>query len=452
MCSLSLASCALDDLEEHAAPGTGDEPVVASGSGSGAARITFSSYESASSEAGDQAYFEFALTDKPQGPVVISLGLSDATEARVSPSFLVFTPNSWSTPQSVEVQSIDDDRFDGDVNVYVLPSVTSSDPRYADFPLPALDVLSVDDDYAVTGYRVYALHPDPTESRATALNNRGQAIVEWRGDGHDIHPFLWESPVTLLVDLAATNPPLYQAHALDLNDAGIAVGWTDAAPGQWVMYRGNTILPQPGEIWAINDRNHMAGEALFVDGRRIAIAGDAVVGGRALNNADHVAGLFPVPPYAERAFFWNGTFTDLGSFGGPRAEGSSVNQHDEVVGRMFDAQFNYQPFYYDGTQVIRLGNLSGSEGGWANAINNRGEIVGTDVDLGRFPVRAWIGRPGDLVALDTLLVDAPCFFWIDAKDINDRGEIIVDAVECNTGTIRGYILEPIKQAKPGCTP
>jgi len=83
-------------------------------------------------EDGGTAIFTIALAVKrPTADVTITISSSDPTEGTVSPASLTFTPDNWTTPQTVTITGIDDALADGDVAYTVIthPAV-SSDPVY----------------------------------------------------------------------------------------------------------------------------------------------------------------------------------------------------------------------------------------------------------------------------------------------------------------------------------
>ena len=57
-------------------------------------------------EAGGKATFTVVLNTKPTADVTIPLSVSDATEGKVSPASLKFTPDNWNAPQTVTVTGV----------------------------------------------------------------------------------------------------------------------------------------------------------------------------------------------------------------------------------------------------------------------------------------------------------------------------------------------------------
>ncbi|NVB79687.1 MAG: hypothetical protein HOV81_14925 [Kofleriaceae bacterium] len=402
------------------------------------APITVSPRASAISEAGDKAYFTVALQGSPHGPVRIDISIDPPSEARAVPSTLIFMPND-SSPRSFQVEAVDDDVFDGDIHVAVRLDVRSADPRYRYQP-PALDVLSVDDDYVVTGYRKVRLFEDADGANPVRLNNRGQVVadVAHYSQSNLLHAEIWDNGV--ITDLG------YPTRATGMNDAGVVVGHYNDDRYSF-RYEDGELTSIPGEVHAINDRGHIVGDALYVEGTRTELAGGQAVTGLAMNDADHVTGWFPAPPYYRYAFYWDGAFADLGSMGGPWNAGLAINEHDQLVGYMWDPNINYHAIYFDGGSMVDLGTATGMPGALATGINNRGDIVGNDHD-GGLATQGWIGRVGQpLRTFQSQLVDGSCFFMMEVQDINDRGQVLVRGWECGIGSPHAYLFEPIKSAR-----
>jgi hypothetical protein len=419
---LVAASCSVEMAEtqqaEHTAP------------------IAVSPRMSAISEAGDTAFFTIALASRPRGPVKIDIAIDPASEAQAVPPSVIFMPNDWAA-RSIQIVAIDDDVFDGDIPLTVKLDVLSPDPMYASYTPPPLGVLSVDDDYVVTGYRTVDLFGGAEVSNNSLdLNNRGQVIADVSFTPNRLSLGIWDKGV--VTDLG------YPTRAMDINDAGVIIGFFDDINRPF-RYEDGQFTELTGQRWGINEQGHTVGDALYVDGQRIDLRDGEPVIGTAINSHDHVTGSLPMPPFfgQDRAFYWDGQLHDLGSFGGPRGQGLAINEHDQLVGFMWDAQINYHAVYYDGGAVIDLGTATGNVGAVAAAINNRGDIAGYDHD-GGLPAAGWVGRVGQLTPLQSLLVDGRCFFTMEVFDINDRGEILARASECNVGSPRAFLFEPIK--------
>ncbi len=108
------------------------------------AGFSVSSISGNTTEAGGQATFTVVLTSMPTDDVTVSLSSSDLTEGSVDVSSLVFTPQDWSTPQTVTVTGLDDGVNDGDVTYQIdFSPATSNDPDYAALTLQSVTVTNV---------------------------------------------------------------------------------------------------------------------------------------------------------------------------------------------------------------------------------------------------------------------------------------------------------------------
>ena len=98
-------------------------------------------------ESGGVATFTVALNRAPAATVRLPLGSSDEGEATVSPAELVFSVESWQTPQVVTVTGIDDPDRDGDQAFRVMTGpATSADPAYAGVDPEDIEIGNRDDE------------------------------------------------------------------------------------------------------------------------------------------------------------------------------------------------------------------------------------------------------------------------------------------------------------------
>lgn len=73
----------------------------------------------------------------------------------------------------------------------------------------------------------------------------------------------------------------------------------------------------------------------------------------------------------------------------------------------------------------------------ANAINNRGQVVGTSCADPFFDnCRAFLWQDGVMTDLNTLIPTSSSLSLVIANDITDRGEIVGFAIDQNTGDYR----------------
>ena len=94
--------------------------------------------------------FSVSLPEAPLSDVVITLSVSDNTEATISPNTLTFTSGNYSTTQIVTVTGIDDtdeaSKRDGPQSFTVTGTVTSSDPAYNGVIISPIGFTNLDGD------------------------------------------------------------------------------------------------------------------------------------------------------------------------------------------------------------------------------------------------------------------------------------------------------------------
>ncbi|MGA1825292.1 MAG: hypothetical protein ACMUIP_11590 [bacterium] len=99
------------------------------------------------SEKNDTAEFTVALATKPAAYVLIRMSSTDSTEGIVSPKSLIFTPDTWSIPQTVCISGIDDEYVDGDIAYLItIGAALSFDPDYNGLDPGDITVVNSDND------------------------------------------------------------------------------------------------------------------------------------------------------------------------------------------------------------------------------------------------------------------------------------------------------------------
>ncbi|BAO43766.1 hypothetical protein [Thiolapillus brandeum] len=100
-------------------------------------------------ESGSGEKFKVSLDQAPASgtQVEVRLNSSDATEGKVVPNVLVFTPDNWDQPHQAAVVGLDDNLDDGDKHWQVLTApVISSDPHFAGYDPADISVINRDED------------------------------------------------------------------------------------------------------------------------------------------------------------------------------------------------------------------------------------------------------------------------------------------------------------------
>jgi hypothetical protein len=175
----------------------------------------------ATGEWGGKATFQVRLNRAPTADVHVPLASTNVAEGKVSPAELVFSPTSWSTPQTVTVTGVDDVATDG-LQAYAIAvgALTSADASYAGLDPADLVVHNRDDDLpAVKAKLVSGDHMCSSSSnRILSVDGFGRAYVLLRcSDG------LF---VTTSADGGATfsEPILVRALVDTINDVQLAAG------------------------------------------------------------------------------------------------------------------------------------------------------------------------------------------------------------------------------------
>ncbi len=109
------------------------------------------------SEAGDTATFTVALNTAipPTANVTIAVSSSDSTEGAVSPQTLIFTPENFSTAQTVTVTGADDTLSDGSTSYSILlAQAVSDDTTYSGADPADVLVQNIDNDGTAPGITV----------------------------------------------------------------------------------------------------------------------------------------------------------------------------------------------------------------------------------------------------------------------------------------------------------
>ncbi len=261
-------------------------------------------------------------------------------------------------------------------------------------------------------------------SDALSINDHGQIVGFVRKD-YNVSSVAWQIAPSGSTALPAPSVPQYGYGAEVINNSGQIAGSTAGGDGNRhaTIWTGNTatVLDQPG--WSssyangINDQGAAVGYGYFSGG------------------------------YIAHATLWNGNgMSELAALGGSGgyAYANAINNSGQVVGAsQASADGNMQPVLWDGNHAVGLDTLGG-DGGEANAINNRGQIVGTlsradHPDLSYATL--WDGKTA--IDLNQFLDSgARAAGWVlfSAKSINDQGWIVGAAVNTLTNEEHAYLL------------
>jgi probable HAF family extracellular repeat protein len=292
--------------------------------------------------------------------------------------------------------------------------------------------------------RDLGLLPGGTWSRARGLNDRGQVVGVATRPGVEDPSTMWGVPVVFEPDgtIREVVAPGFVASGAErhgINDSGRLAG---DRPVTWEE-----------RFYDINDRGQAVGETyVFVPGESV--------------------------PRIRATIDGEGGRTHLGTLGGSWSEGYGINESGHVVGRSEAADGSRRAFLYrDGVMQDLTGLLGGHTDSVANAINDRGQVIGGATGLGAFLLDGdeltVLGAAGQVSVLDlnndgkavgALAVspvgDSHAFLYEDGAifDLNDlirpeTGWTLRDAYGINelgqiagTGTLdgseRAFLLSP----------
>jgi probable HAF family extracellular repeat protein len=239
------------------------------------------------------------------------------------------------------------------------------------------------------------------------------------------HAFQWQKGV--LTDLGAL-PGNNNSYAFASNDFGVIVGVSENG-----IIDPLTGFPEvDGVIWTdgkIIDVGTLGGNGSFTGNVN---RWGQVVGGALNNIPDSFAGGLAIPlffPVATQmhAFLWqNGKMHDLGTLGGPDSEAQFVNVRGQIAGQSYTNSVpnastgipTEDPFLWQDGRMIDLGTLGGTLG-YANWLNNRGQVIGTSNLAGDATHHAFLWERGKLTNLGTLGGNNS-----EAWFANDEGEVV----------------------------
>ena len=218
--------------------------------------------------------------------------------------------------------------------------------------------------------------------------------------------FFW-SPETGRIRLNLP-PRTIMSRALDLNSAGLIVGWMEVSNDGFgflgFIHDGEQYTNMgtlPGGNWsephAINEKDEIVG-----------FWGDTVNG--------------PSP----LAFLWrNGEMIDIHpDFGTPRSEANDVNDQSQATGWMGSSIFSdAHAFIWDNGKVTDLGVIPGGFTGMGMAINNQGDVAVQGLtfnDNDEVIVRSFLWRDGEWIDIGVL----PGCEETRVRDLNDAGQAV----------------------------
>ena len=219
-----------------------------------------------------------------------------------------------------------------------------------------------------------------------------------------------ETPVCLLAlvvvsaSAAAQPHPLYEVRGLGtlggIGGYGIAINESGVVAGTSQSQSGHSRAFVWHDGLGMTDLGTFGGNAST---------------GRGLNDNGHVVGDADTPGPDVRPFLWeNGALIDLGSLGGSYGWAVDVNNNRQVVGLSYTDPSGHRPFIWENGVMSALDARLTS--GSANAINDKGQIVGSTQHT---PAPGFVWENGVITYLDFGV-------GVTARDINEQGQVVGD--------------------------
>jgi probable HAF family extracellular repeat protein len=284
----------------------------------------------------------------------------------------------------------------------------------------------------------------------TAVDNPiGEAFSCWAfypagvPTGKICHGFRWSNGVMTPL------PPFqggYNSYATAANNLGQIVGWAENGVHDPTCDTAFQVLQFRAVIWGPN------GEMQELP----PLPGDSTSAATAINDKGQVVGISGACGIAiggvsaAHAVLWeNGVPIDIGNLGGHSWNTpTAINNHGTVVGFSLlagqDGTRNYEAFVWTRKDGIHsLGKPAGDIRSAAFGINDKGQIVGLSRG-GPFVIRAMLWENGVMTDLNTVTVPGSPFLLF-ANDINNRGELVGQALDTVTGEAPAFVGAPVRR-------
>ena len=99
-------------------------------------------------EGGSSVSLSIVLAARPEEDVTLFINSGDTTEGVVSKDEIKFKKDKWSSPQTVNIEPVNDEIMDGDISYHITIGIKESDDDYAGVPNKTVSVINRDDDFS----------------------------------------------------------------------------------------------------------------------------------------------------------------------------------------------------------------------------------------------------------------------------------------------------------------
>jgi len=206
---------------------------------------------------------QISLSRKPTHPVRIQLSVNLPNEANVTPSFVEFTPENWSTPKNVTVTAVEDWVVDGDKPITIVTSkAVTLDLGYQDFNVADITVQAVDSGRHHVTQVIEAESAQlsaPLISVADASAQGGLFIEAPESSGNILSPDGGAGTAVFQVNLSSAGT--YAIWGLELSPGASSNSfWIQVNNGVWQNW---TCYRRPGMAWTWDRVNGSVDPLLF---------------------------------------------------------------------------------------------------------------------------------------------------------------------------------------------
>jgi len=284
------------------------------------------------------------------------------------------------------------------------------------------------------------------ESFSIAVNNRRQVVGLAEnatpdsfglGFGQQARAFLWERG--LMRDLGTLGGP--DAFAIDINDRGqiLGVSFINSIPDPTTgVPTLDGFLWENGKMIDIPDPLGGTQISPYYLSERGQVVGNANLAGDNFEQARH-------------PFLWEeGTFKDLGTFGGTIGDAYKINDAGQIVGEASFVDTTYHAALWQNGSISDLGTIGSDRCSVALDINSRGHAVGWSGICDQSAPRPFLwDKTAGMIDLNTLIFSDSGIYVFWAGNINDRGEIAAAGL-LPSGDTHAVLLIPCGADDSGC--
>jgi probable HAF family extracellular repeat protein len=239
-----------------------------------------------------------------------------------------------------------------------------------------------------------------------------------------MHGFQWRNGIVRDLGALPGNHGRNSSYAFAINNLGLVVGISEngALDPDTGFPEVNAVVWSNGNIINLGTFGGTQSKAEMVNDQG-QVVGSAT---NTIPDPFSFGGTFPASTQAH-AFLWeHGVKHDLGTLGGPDSIAHFVSQTGKLAGWSYTNDTpnsdsgvpTIDPFLWDNGRMIDLGSLGGDLG-YAQWINNQGDVVGYSFLAGDQTYHGFLWSRGVLRDLGTLGGSFSAAFWI-----NDAGDAV----------------------------